>query len=302
MSTTGISVIVFGGSGMLGSMVTSVLGQNKGMSVAATVRGHGHKKVTGVKYRELDAAMATVDQITDVIGDARWVINCIGIIKPYIHDDNPTETVTALKVNSLFPYLLAQAAEKKTVKVVQIATDCVYSGQKGAYTEKDAHDALDVYGKTKSLGEVYSPNVFHLRCSIIGPEPKAHVSLLDWFLGQAKDASVNGYANHQWNGVTTYHYAKLCQGIIEKEVTLDHIQHIVPKGTITKADMLAAFGKNFSRTDITVTPGEAQTVIDRTLSTDDPDKNREIWAAAGYEQLPTVEQMIEELAKSGIEV
>ena len=34
--------------------------------------------------------------------------------------------------------------------------------------------ALDVYGKTKSLGEAYDLNVHHLRCSIIGPEPKEY--------------------------------------------------------------------------------------------------------------------------------
>jgi len=65
--------------------------------------------------------------------------------------------------------------------------------------------------------EAWSGSVFHLRASIIGPEPKAHVSLLDWFLGQKKDAAVNGFTNHQWNGVTTLHFARLCHGIITHE-------------------------------------------------------------------------------------
>ena len=64
-------------------------------------------------------------------------------------------------------------------RVLQIATDCVYSGAQGAYVETDLHDALDVYGKTKSLGECQEPNVYHLRCSIIGPEPKDFKFLIE---------------------------------------------------------------------------------------------------------------------------
>ncbi|MEC7900574.1 MAG: proline dehydrogenase family protein, partial [Acidobacteriota bacterium] len=43
---------------------------------------------------------------------------------------------------------------------------------KGAYKENDSHDAIDVYGKTKSLGEIKSENFFNIRCSIIGKEIK----------------------------------------------------------------------------------------------------------------------------------
>ena len=49
----------------------------------------------------------------------------------------------------------------------------------GVYVETDLHDALDVYGKTKSLGECQEPNVYHLRCSIIGPEPKDFKFLIE---------------------------------------------------------------------------------------------------------------------------
>ena len=47
------------------------------------------------------------------------------------------------------------------------------------------HDDLWFVGKrlTKSVGEVHSPAVHHLRCSIIGPELRGHRSLLDWFRG-----------------------------------------------------------------------------------------------------------------------
>ena len=164
-------VVVLGASGMLGSMVLSELA------------GDGTLEVTGTVRPALDAECAGVDDLARLLDGASWAVNAIGVIKPYIRDDEAAAVERAVRVNGLFPHLLARAAERTGCRVLQIATDCVYSGTIGNYREDAPHDALDVYGKTKSLGEVNSPAVHHLRCSIIGPEPKAHVSLLDWFLG-----------------------------------------------------------------------------------------------------------------------
>ena len=238
-------------------------------------------------------------EIAKVLEGAQWIVNAIGIIKPYIHDDNAVETERAILVNSYFPYLLAQAAQKNHAKIIQIATDCVYSGEKGQYIETDLHDALDVYGKTKSLGETYFDNVYHLRCSIIGPELKAHLSLMDWFLGQPKGATVNGFTNHHWNGMTTLHFAKITQGIITQNIVIPHLQHIIPGDVITKANLVKAFAKDFKRPDISVVEIETPTVIDRTLTTTNSALNNRIWKAAGYDTPPTIERMVSELAQFG---
>ncbi|MGH7238750.1 MAG: sugar nucleotide-binding protein, partial [Candidatus Saccharimonadales bacterium] len=218
---------------------------------------------------------------------------------PYIHDDDAQEVERAVRVNTLFPHLLSKAAEKTGAQIIQIATDCVFSGEKGEYTETDAHDALDVYGKTKSLGEAYFGNIHHIRCSIIGPELKSHLSLMDWFLGQPQNAELNGFSNHQWNGLTTLHYAKLCQGIIKSGINLKHIQHVIPGNIISKANLLKVFAKDFNRGDVKINVVEAPKVIDRTLATNNNELNRAIWKAAGYDKPPTIEQMVAELARYG---
>lgn len=293
------TVGILGCSGMLGSIVMDYCSKDETISVVGTIRDKSvaSSKYPSVEWRSLDAETATVDEIAAVLKDVDWAINCIGIIKPYIHDDNAKETETALRVNALFPHLLAKAAEKTGTKVIQIATDCVYSGAKGKYTENDPFDALDVYGKTKNLGEVYSPNVFHLRCSIIGPEIKSHLSLMDWFLNQPKDAELNGYTNHEWNGVTTLQYAKLSLGVVKNNIELGHIQHVIPTSTIAKSDLLKSFAKEFGREDIKINPVAADKVIDRTLSTVNEDGNLKLWQAAGYKIPPTVEEMVAEVAK-----
>lgn len=289
---------------MLGSMVLSWLARDPELALVATGRESGlfpgmKRLASGCDPRLLDAEAATTDDLVTLIQGADWVVNCIGVIKPYIKDDNPVQTQRALRVNGLFPHLLAQAAEQTGCKVLQIATDCVYSGLKGGYAEPAPHDALDVYGKSKSLGEVHSPQVHHLRCSIIGPEPKCHVSLLDWFLGQPQGAGVKGFTNHDWNGVTTLHYAKVCHGIMKQGLTLPHLLHVVPTGTIAKSDLLGAFAASYGRTDIIIDPVAAPTVVDRTLTTSQADLNAAVWRAAGFPVPPTVPQMVQDMADYG---
>jgi dTDP-4-dehydrorhamnose reductase len=290
-------VIVLGASGMLGSMVLAVLSREKCLKIVATVRNLELKTDNGnVKWKKFDIDHFKDKELRSLTSGASYVVNCIGVIKPYIRDDNPTETERAIRVNSEFPYTLGRIAGENGVNVLQIATDCVYSGLKGRYLESDKHDPLDVYGKTKSLGEAYLPNVANLRCSIIGPEKKNYLSLLEWFLKQPKGAKVNGYVNHMWNGITTLQFGKICSGAILKNERLPHMHHIIPKDLVSKELMLRIFAKEYGRQDIQITPVQAPMVVDRTLSTSDPALNKRLWENAGYAEIPTVAGMISELA------
>ena len=280
-------VLVLGATGMLGSQVARVLGKENCIDLATTTR------------TVLDAGAATVESIETFVSGFDYVVNCIGIIKPHIQDTNPALVERALRVNALFPLQLGRAARKTKVRVLQIATDCVYSGAKGSYVESDAHDALDVYGKSKSLGEVNFDGVNHLRCSIIGPELKGHLSLLDWFRKQKPGAQLTGFTNHFWNGVTTLHFARLCAGIIKSGLELPHLTHVIPSGKISKHEMLVRFQKAYVRPDLEILAKPAGQNVDRTLATEDPDRNLALWRAAGYASgPPTVPQMIEEMAAS----
>jgi len=288
-------VLVLGGAGMLGSMVASVLAPREGLKVTATARAV-RLPVPGVEWVEFDAARHSVAELFRSVGAVDWVVNAIGITKPLVKDNNPAEVERAVRINSVLPHELARATG---ARVLQIATDCVYSGARGAYVEADAHDATDVYGKTKSLGECWLPNVANLRCSIVGPEPKEYKFLLEWFLGQAQGASLNGFTNHLWNGVTTLAFARICAGVIQAGMALPHLVHVVPEGEITKAALLKEFARCWRRDDLVIRDVAAGTVVDRTLRTSQPELNEALWRAAGYAVTPTVPGMLDELAAFG---
>jgi dTDP-4-dehydrorhamnose reductase len=286
---------------MLGGMVVRYLSSLDDFQVSATTRDLDSARrntlsANQVEWTAFDAASAlTNTELLAFLGNFDWVINAIGITKPLIKDNDRAEVERAIAINAVFPQLIADSLERGGGRMIQIATDCTYSGARGRYIESDAHDALDVYGKTKSLGETYSPVVHHLRCSIIGPEWQSSRYLLEWFLNQAPSAEVSGFLNHEWNGVTTLHFAMICAGIIRSDLQLGHLQHVIPANTLTKYQLLNEFGKAFDRTDIAVRPADAATVVDRTLRTENEAQNALLWQSAGYDVPPTLEQMISEV-------
>jgi dTDP-4-dehydrorhamnose reductase len=276
-------VLVLGVTGMLGQMVGRVLAAEPDLDVTGTARDR------------FEVGRDDPDQLLDALRPD-WIVNAIGVIKPLIDDASPASVAAAVDVNARFPYALAEAADRHGARVIQIATDCVYSGREGGYREDAPHDALDIYGKTKSLGEVMAPSVTHLRCSIIGPEQPGGSSLLAWVLGHPQGASAPGFTDHIWNGVTTWHFGRLCAAMVRDDLGLPPLMHVVPSDTVTKAELLTAIAGAFGRDDLVVEPGRSSAAVDRSLETLHVDANRRLWHAAGYETPPGVEQMVRELA------
>lgn len=293
-----MKVGVLGATGMLGSMVLDVLDESGDFELTATLRGDRplawSSRVTSIP---LEAVGPSPAGLARALEGCAWAINCIGVIKHHMDNRVPETIERAIQVNALFPHALAKAAAAVGCSVLQIATDCVYSGDRGAYRETDPHDALDAYGKSKSLGEVRAPMMHHLRCSIIGPEQGTdRRSLLEWFLKHPDGAKVAGYTNHLWNGVTTLHFARICQGILRENSTLPHLAHVVPADVLSKGALLHEFRKAFRREDLEIDPVPASQAVDRSLATVDDELNRGLWAAAGYGAPPTLPHMVEELA------
>ena len=288
-------VLILGATGMLGTAVVNEFLNFKG-DVVVTTRGKKLESLpNSVSQLSFDATTDDLATVFKGLGKVDYVINCIGIIKPHISDHDEKQRLNALQINSLLPQKLADWGSKTGAKVIQIATDCVFSGQKGSYLETDAHDALDVYGKSKSLGEVPNPSMMHLRVSIIGPEVGRSTSLLEWVRNQAVGVEILGFTDHMWNGVTTTHFGKIARGIIESNLFNGGLFHLVPGNRLPKDKLVQKIAMVFGRGDIVVQPKASGNTVDRTLETIDPEFNDKLWNAAGYEIPPTIERMIEEI-------
>ena len=276
---------------MLGHMVNSVLIKEK-YNVFVTNR----HKLSSQNQPTIDLNFSDLGNPNSLekISNFDFIVNCVGVIKPRIKESDSSSVLNAIYINSYLPHLIQNYISQSSTNVIQIATDCVYSGSHGPYLEKSLHDANDVYGKSKSLGEVSSPNFMNLRCSIIGPELKSKSSLLEWVINQPAETHLNGFVDHIWNGVTTLAFAKIVSGILNTSFTPGTF-HIVPKNPLTKYDLVSTIAINFGRHDILVKKTNSGNPIDRTLSTSFPDLNLSLWRSAGYNQLPKIEDLIKEL-------
>jgi len=289
-----MKIAILGTSGMLGSMLADYFYYHYCPSdLTYFSRTVDSKTWQGIKKLEIG------EHFTGLKDAAKYdyIINCIGVIKQIINENNQSDRIDAFMGNASLPYYLANRVDGSKTQVLQIATDCVFSGKEPlTLLESTPHDPTDWYGKTKSLGEVDSNNFHHIRTSICGLEqPPNHKSMMEWFLHQPANATINGFTNHLWNGTTTLGFAKLCHTIITKNIKLvSQNIHFVHIDTIIKYEMLKIIAKVFGREDITINPVEAPQVVYRALATEHPGFNEYLIKEMGYDK-PTFEDLIKEL-------
>ena len=272
------TVAVLGTTGMLGNSVVQEFAKFDGELI-----GSARNKQTDERLAKsflLDANSKDLPKPLVDLGEGDFVINCVGVIKPYIDESSASSRKNALLINGLFPYVLEALAIERGFKIIQIATDCVFSGTRGNYIETDFHDAVDVYGKSKSVGEVPSANMMNLRASIIGPEVDRSTSLFEWVRNQPQNAKVTGYTDHHWNGVTAASFAKICKGIVESQGFIAGVQHLIPGDTVTKSQLVKEIAAKTNRLDIEIIDGPSGTETDRTLATANAGQNLKLWTNA----------------------
>ena len=280
-------IVVLGSTGMLGSAVQRQL-VSAGLDVIEASRASGLR----FDARELQSK-ELLERGGLEAGD--YIVNCVGLTKSRINEQSIDSRALAVRLNVDFPIDLARAADNSGVRVIQVATDCVFSGAVGSYSESENHDPEDVYGKTKSLGEVPSHAVMHLRCSLIGPELGRNSLLFEWVRQQPEGASIEGFTNHMWNGLTSDVFGQIVSGIVKNGLFAPGVQHLVPEDKVSKDQLVRLELEALGRLDVKVASVEAPSEIDRTLSTENAEANRKLFAAAGYRNPPTIAEMVNSL-------
>ena len=290
-----MSVVILGSTGMLGDAVAAVFEEYEG-DVYLTSRGNALERQDSRSHHiEFDALNDSLEAALGFLKFGDFVINCIGIIKTEIDEASAASCERARQINSEFPARLVRFAEGRGVRVIQIATDCVFSGREGHYSESSLHNPVDVYGETKSAGEVSSENIMHLRVSIIGPEKRRFTSLFEWVARQKPGAEITGYVNHFWNGIPAKHFGKIARAVIEQDLFNAGVHHVLPADEVSKAELVRLIAAQCGRGDIQITDGNAAIAVDRTLSTNDPVFNAKLWEATGRATLPTVAELVAEI-------
>jgi len=278
-------LLLLGATGMLGHKLLQAL--SKQFFIRGTIRSDV------VKYQKhpilnldllkghIDAGnISTVEKaIKECEPDV--LINCIGIVKqlPAAHD--PLQSIA---INALFPHQLAHICQQRGIRLIHISTDCVFSGQRGNYSENDFADADDLYGRTKYLGEVDYENALTLRTSIIGRELGTSHGLIEWFLSQ-EGRAVSGYTNAFFSGLTTNALSDVIATIITDYPEMRGVWHVASE-PISKYDLLTLVKKVYNLS-VEIQPDNS-VVIDRSLNGNNLRRNTNII-------IPSWQTMIEQM-------
>ncbi|WP_431881153.1 dTDP-4-dehydrorhamnose reductase family protein [Micromonospora chalcea] len=231
-------LLVLGATGMLGHTLMRELSRDPDLDMRGCARDGAAVRAF---FPEPLAQRITVGlDVTDAAGVRREldrerpdvVVNCVGVIK---QRPTATEPVPTIMVNALFPHLLAEACADRGIRLVQVSTDCVFSGERGGYTEADRPDPVDLYGRAKLLGETTDGTALTLRTSIIGHELQGNRSLMDWFLSQT--GVVRGYTGAIYSGVTTVEFSSVLRSVVLPDPGLTGLYHLASE-PISKYELL----------------------------------------------------------------
>jgi dTDP-4-dehydrorhamnose reductase len=247
-----MKLLILGGKGMAGHVITAYFMQKEHYEVLYTSRDQNDEAgiyldVTNFKRVEEVIELTKPDII----------INCIGLLNEQANN-NP---LLAFQVNSLLPHQLAKLAERHNGKLIQISTDCVFSGLEGDYTEDKIPDGTSVYAQSKQLGEIINGKHLTIRTSIIGPELKEEgIGLFLWFMNQSGE--IKGYEKVLWNGVTTLELAKAIEEMIENSVT--GLYHLGSSKKVSKYELLMLIQDTFQKNNVKIVRDQ-EIVLDRTI-------------------------------------
>ena len=280
-----MKVLILGGDGMLGHELFFQLRQRHETRVTlrqplAAYSGGLFER--GNTFDGID--VRTPDSVEQVLRDYKpqAVVNAVGIVKQRPESE---EALMSIQVNSLLPHRLAIGCKNIGAQLVHLSTDCVFSGKRGAYREVDVPDPLDVYGRSKLLGEVAGDGAITLRTSMIGRGLTRKGGLVDWFLAQR--APIQGYRNAIFSGLTTRELGRVIGMVIEKHPKAAGLYHVSAQ-PISKLDLLTKLRARLGSGPDIVATDEPR--IDRSLD------STQFRSAFGYTP-PSWEQMLDELAQ-----
>ncbi len=281
-------LLVIGGTGMLGHRL--VLEAMTTVDTWWTVRASGNsasqrlgmsvdRQIQNVDITDIAAVRKAVVDVAPTV-----VINCAGTVKQRVSTGKPE----MIRTNSIFPHELAEVCDQVGARLVHLSTDCVFSGVPGdrphGYSIDDTPDAVDLYGRSKLLGEVsHSPHLT-VRIVAIGPELSQHSGLLDWF--RFAPEPIAGYRNALFTGFTTLALARILIRFGFEHGNIYGTHHLAGP-TIDKYSLLVML-RDRLRPDVTIVPDESVNV-DRRLD------GRHLAGLANL-HTPSWDDMLDELA------
>jgi len=221
-------ILILGGNGMIGHKMYQLISKYY-QDTWVTLRNN----LSSYSYSEIYNSEKVIDKID--LSNFKLLLNQLNVLNPDVVINACGITIrrgidafksNSIILNSALPHFLNEWVVSNNKRLIHFSTDCVFSGKKGDYLDNDIKDAIDLYGLTKSMGEIIdSKFTITLRGSMIGRELENKTELLEWFLHQ-KNKVINGFANVIYSGITTVRMAEIVLKLIDQYPNLSGVYNI----------------------------------------------------------------------------
>lgn len=232
-------ILILGGNGMIGHKMYLLISKSF-QDTWVSLR----KNLNYYRYSEIYNSDKVMDNLD--LTNFQEVLNHLNKINPDVIINACGITIrrgvevsikNSIILNSALPHFLNEWVTTNNKRLIHFSTDCVFSGKKGDYEDNDIKDATDIYGLTKSMGEVIdSTFTITLRGSMIGRELENKTELFEWFLKQ-HNTTINGFSEVIYSGITSVKMADIVLNIIYNFPNLSGLFNVSSKA-ISKFDLL----------------------------------------------------------------
>jgi dTDP-4-dehydrorhamnose reductase len=240
-------ILILGGNGMIGHKMYQMISKvnedtwvtlRNDLSTYIFSNIYNHEKVIDkIELSDFNKLSHTLNEINPDI-----ILNACGIT---IRRGVEKIKSNSILLNSVLPQFLNEWVSLNHKRLIHFSTDCVFSGKKGDYLDTDIKDAYDLYGSTKSLGEIVdSKYAITLRGSMIGRELENKTELFEWFL-QQNNKNIKGFSEVIYSGITTIKMAEIVLMLINFYPNLTGIYNI-SSNPISKLDLLKMCKEQFN--------------------------------------------------------
>lgn len=237
---TSCVVLVLGAGGMLGHKVVQTLAGAEGRSLEIHAAS---RQAVPARFAPSSVSYSTGVDLSSGSGALRplldrlrpdVIVNAVGAIK---QKDLAPAIDETMFLNGSLPHTLALLNPNPSGRVIHISTDCVFQGTRGSYRHDEPPDALDLYGRSKAVGEIDYGRHVTLRTSMIGYELSSHLGLLSWLLKQPRGSTLRGFTGALFAGLPTVSLSKVILKLITTHDSLTGLYHVASE-PINKFELL----------------------------------------------------------------
>ncbi len=220
--------------------------------------------IVGITYSKSVVAVGVHICSLD-LGDAKNLKALVDDVKPdiVIHaaaeanvdkcEENPD---MAYQSNVQMTTNVVAALHGLNTKLIYISTDLVYDGKKGNFSEADAPNPINVYGKTKLAGERVAmglPRALALRTNFFGWNTIEKRSFAEWGIDQLKAGNqIKGFKDAIFSSIYTKDMADLIDQMIFKD--LSGVYNFGSSTCVSKYEFLVNLAKKMNLDATLITP------------------------------------------------